>query len=250
MKSYKPVGAVENAIAILNLLAISKAGLRLLDVSQRLNINSSTCLAILRTLLAHNAVKVEAGSKRYLLGEYIGHLNDLQAGKFQNERNASRMMAELARAYDVTVTVWTKTDDRTLTLTSVFESDGEMRIAMRLGLTRPIYFGSIGRMYAACTNPPDDVLIEACTAYSWQNPPSPSVYLGEVENARRRGWAVDYGYALSGMCTISVPLLEPDGSMIRCCSAGMFQGVYDDEPRRLAIIAGLKGIRTIIEKSL
>lgn len=248
MQKYKPVGSVENAIAILNLLAISKSGLRLLDISQRLSINSSTCLAILRTLVAHDAVALDREAKRYSLGGYIGHLHDLQLNKFKVERAASQMMADLARTYDVIVTMWTKTDDRTLTLTSVFESDGEMRISMRLGLTRPIYFGSIGRIYAACTNPPDEVLTEACAEYEWQNPPPPEVFLQEIAQAREAGWAVDYGYALIGMCSIAVPLREAGAPMVRCVSAGMFQGVYDDEARRAAIITRMREIQALFEQ--
>ena len=245
---HKRVGAVENAIAILNLLAISRTGLRLVDISDRLEMNNSTCLSILRTLMRHDAARIDPSTKRYVIGGYIARLNDLVAGNSQTEQVAAQLMSDLARSYDVTVTVWHRTDERTLTLTHVFESEGEMRIAMQLGLSRPIYFGSIGLMYAACVNPPEDELRRACESYNWPNPPPVETYLAAVAAARTNGWAVDCGYAVRGMCSITMPVREPDGAVHRLCSAGMFQVVYEDEERRAAIIERLRAIQTALER--
>lgn len=239
----KQVGAVDNAIAVLNLLAISRSGLRLLDISRRLNINNSTCLSILRTLARHNAVVVDARTKRYSIGGYVAYLQNLIDSRAETERVGFALMAEMARTYDVVGTIWTRVDDKTLAITSVFESGGEMSISMRLGITRPIYFGSIGRLFAAVTNAPDDELRRACLTYNWQDPPRVDDYIASVHEAREKGWAVDVGNAVKGMASISVPLYERDGSVERCCSAGMLEANYNNIEKRKKILESLFNVQ-------
>lgn len=243
----KRVGAVDNAIAILNLLAISGGGLRLRDVSQRLGINPSTCLSILRTLVDHDVVTVDQKTKRYAMGDYIERLRILMEARDCREKIGAERMSDLARSLDVVVTVWTQTDERTLTLTSVYESGGEMTISARLGLSRPIYFGSIGRLFAALRDVPEDELRRACLSYEWQLPPSPEDYLESVRQARIDGYAVDDGYAVRGITAISVPLHEADGSVQRCVSAGLLQVRYEDLAHRERVIAALFEIQALLQ---
>src|SRR5690606_361312 len=156
-------------IAILNFLAMNRGGgLRLRDIAQGLDINTSTCLSILRTLADHDVVTVDPKTKRYSIGNYIQHLQMLVEARDCREKIGAERMSDLARSLDAVVTVWNQTDERTLTLTSVYESGGEMTISARLGLSRPIYFGSIGRLFAAIRNVPDAELRKACQSYAWQ----------------------------------------------------------------------------------
>lgn len=246
---HKQVGAVENAIAVLNLLAISRQGLRLLDISRRLNINNSTCLSILRTLARHNAVIVDARTKRYSIGGYVAYLQNLIDSRDDTERVGFELMAEMARTYDVVGTIWTRADERTLALTSVFESGGEMSISMRLGLTRPIYFGSIGRLFAAVSDVSDEELRAACATYNWQSPPAIEDYLESVREARERGWAVDNGNAVRGMASISVPLIGDDGTVERCCSAGMLEAIYENTELREKVLNALLNIQKVMSRN-
>lgn len=244
----KRVGAVDNAIAILNFLAMSRGGgLRLRDIARGLDMNTSTCLSILRTLVDHDVVSVDLQTKRYSIGNYFQHLQMLVEERDSREIIGAERMSELARSLDAVVTVWHQADERTLTLTSVFESGGEMTISARLGLSRPIYFGSIGRLFAAVRNPPEAELRKACLSYAWQHPPTPEEYLESVREAREKGYSVDDGFAVRGITTIAVPLREPDGSVRRCVSAGMLQVRCVDPHYRQRVISALFEIQGLLE---
>ncbi len=242
MKNFpqsKRVGSVDNSIAIIHFLATSNTAMRLMDISSALNINNSTCLSILRTLVYHDIVSIDNRTKRYSIGSYFDRMQHLLHGKDKAERLGMEMMKQLAQEFDIVLTIWTKTDEKTWSVSSVIESGGELRISIPLGVTRPIYFGSIGRMYAAHIDAPEEELRRACASYEWQVPLSPDTYIAEVEEARRQGWAVDNGYAVRNMCAITVPLPNPDGMMTRALGAGMFQATWNDKRQRDAIIARL-----------
>lgn len=242
MREAGAVQSIENAIGILNLLAKSRAPMRLIDISRRLAINNSTCLSIIRTLIAHDAVALDIGTKRYRIGGYFREVVNTMEATDQRDRAVSELMSKMARDLKVLVTVWTRTDEHTLTLTSAFESNREMRIVMEVGQTRPIYFGSIGRMFAAIDKAGDQTLRTSIAGYRWAQMPPANVYLQEVREARERGWSVDYGWAVEGMCSISVPLNDRDGEITRCCCAGMFNPQYDDEGTRQSIVKRLQEI--------
>lgn len=64
----RPVPAVTRAIAILRLLGGQKGGLGVKAIADELGLVPSTCLHILRVLVAENFVRVHPDTKRYSLG--------------------------------------------------------------------------------------------------------------------------------------------------------------------------------------
>src|ERR1700756_1386642 len=69
-----PVGAVTNAARILGHLGAAPGPLRLTQISRPLGINTSTCLNILRTLVAEGLVRLDGPTKTYRLGRRIVEL--------------------------------------------------------------------------------------------------------------------------------------------------------------------------------
>ena len=64
----RPVPAVTRSIAILRLLGEHKQPLTLKTVAEALHLVPSTCLHILRVLVAEDLVTLDPGTKRYALG--------------------------------------------------------------------------------------------------------------------------------------------------------------------------------------
>src|SRR5476651_1754526 len=101
-----PVGAVTNAARILGHLGAAQMPLRLTQISRPLGINNSTCLNILRTLVAEGFVRADGAAKTYGLGRRIVELARDALNHGENLGALRPAMEALALKYGVTVMLW------------------------------------------------------------------------------------------------------------------------------------------------
>src|SRR5690554_4672475 len=98
----RPVPAVTRAVAILRLLARARQPMNVKSISDELQLVPSTCLHILRALVAERLLSFEPASKRYKLGAGI---LALARGVIENDtfaQAAQPMLDEIARKWKVT----------------------------------------------------------------------------------------------------------------------------------------------------
>src|SRR5579862_5556934 len=101
-----PVGAVASAARILAYLGAAKTPLRLTQISRPLEINTSTCLNILRTLVAEGFVRIDPGTKTYRLGRRIVELARDVLNNGEDVGALRPPMEALAQKYGITVMLW------------------------------------------------------------------------------------------------------------------------------------------------
>jgi DNA-binding IclR family transcriptional regulator len=203
------VRSISQAFAILRL--IGEGGpLSLSDVARARGMSPSSCLAILRTLVAEGALLRDGPSKRYrLTAEWSG------AGPFSGDRQKTIIdrlrpaMVEISRMFETTVGLWKVAEKRRLCLVAHVESDAPMRIQMAPGQRQPIGSGAVGRVISASQEVGDSELARRFGEVRWERPTSLAGYITDVEQARIRRFAIDDGALHSGICSIAVALAGP-----------------------------------------
>ncbi|MBL6457343.1 IclR family transcriptional regulator [Belnapia sp. T6] len=219
------VPAVAAAIRILRHLAASPAPQGVTPLARALGLHTSTCFNILRTLAQGQLVRFDTEAKTYALD--LG-LVDLARAAFARGAEAAHLqplMRQLALRHGVTVALWRPDGPDRMVLSHVAESDQVMRIRMGVGQRLPVLIGAMGRIAAAFGEMGEAEMRRRFAALRWQRPFPFETFMEQVEEARARGWALDDGYYMQGVTTISAPVRGGDGLL--AISATMFGGQHD-----------------------
>ena len=220
-----PVGAVANAARILGYLGAAEAPLRLTQISRPLGINTSTCLNILRTLVAEGFVRVDAAAKTYGLGRRIVELARDALNHGENLGAVRPAMEALAQRYGITVMLWGRLDPEHLILLATAVGEPLRSIHAELGMRVPLLTGSMGRLFGAGLD--RKTLRRLFNVIAWQKPLDFETYLLEVEEATDRGWTLDAGYFNTAMWGLSAPASWHGAQIDRVISAVLLADQHD-----------------------
>lgn len=217
------VGAVVNAIAILRQVAFQSAPLGVNALARAADVSPSTCFNIVKTLTAEGMLEFDAVSKTYTRGPLLLSLG-LRGTEGRSAFARSAFLLEpFAEAHGATVVLWHVTSQR-LVLMGLAENRAATRIHMTAGFRLPLLAGAGGRCVAFALPVPQSVVAAQFPQLRWDNPPTLERYLREVEQARKRGWALDDGDLFSGISTVSVPLLDHHGRPAFILATSFFRG--------------------------
>lgn len=220
-----PVRSVSQAFAILRLLAREAQAQTLSDVARATGLSVSSCLNLLRTLVAEGALVAESG-KRYRLAEGWSDLGALMRGEAALLiARAQPLLTRFAEAHDATVGLWRLEPRERLELVALGTSESATRIHMVIGQRQPFGGGSTGRALAAAQVLDDGELARRFAVLRWQRPLDFAAYATQVAAARSLGYALDDGFAHAGVC--SVACVVPGETLRFCLSASTFAGSRD-----------------------
>lgn len=234
-KDIKLVGAVASATKVLRHLSTAPSPVGVTQLARELHLNPSTCFNILKTLVHDDLVRFDPRSKTYAISLGVIELAKGALTQSAELRVIQPMMTTLAKTHDVTVTLWRRVSDDRMMLVAGAESDAAIRIHMTIGTRAPLLLGAMGRVMAASLNIPKDELKQRFDKLRWNRPIDFDLFLDQVEETKRNGWAIDDGYYHRGTMTVCAPVITGNGEVTMCCNATMFVGQHD--PRRITQIA-------------
>ena len=220
-----PVRSVSQAFAILRLLSRRTDGLTLSQVVRELGLSPSSCLNLLRTLVAEGMI-ARADDQRYRVTAAWG---DLDSSGRLTERLIARAagpMRDLAERVEATIGLWHAVSSDRLALIALSESGAATRIHMVVGQRQPIGGGATGRALAASEGLSQAELQRRFAAVRWQSPLSFDAYLREVELAGTHGYAIDDGHGHAGIASLGCRIPLP-GRARFCLSASVFANSHD-----------------------
>jgi len=232
------VRSVSLAFTILRSLADGRPW-TLTEVASRCSISPSSCLALLKTLVAEGVVERSA-SKNYLLAAGWAEPLAADPGRGAQLVAAARpLLSRLARDWEVTSGLWRTVSRDRLQLVALGESAAATRIHMVEGQRQPVGSGSVGRAFSAAEGAGEAELARRFAAVRWARPLTLDAYLDEVALAARRGFALDDRQSHAGV--MSVAVVVPGGTPVFCLSATMFadmRGPAEIEALASALRAG------------
>ena len=206
--SEKLVGALSSGLKILRYLASSSTSHGVSRIAKDLDLNASTCFNLLKTLVHERLVTFDDSTKTYSIGLGLVELAKGSLEKASYVRLMRPHLQELAARHNITTTLWQKTRDDRVVLVDLAESGSTMRIHMSIGQRLPMYIAALGRCMAAHSGLTNVELRRKISELRWEDGPSFETYMRDVEDVRRKGYAVDNGNYVKGVLTVSSPILD------------------------------------------
>ena len=202
--------AISRAAAVLRLLGKSEAPLGLNPIARELGINPSTCLYVLRALVAEELVSFDADTKRYALDAGVLTLARQWLRRNRFPDLAQPMLDRLADQFGVTMLGVQIIGLDHIIAVAVAQA-GTFQLSVQVGNRFPALISATGRCIAAFGNYPQAEIAARFATLRWEDPPAYADWLAQVEQTRRQGLGVDEGNYISGVTVLAAPVWRGKG---------------------------------------
>jgi DNA-binding IclR family transcriptional regulator len=202
--------AISRAAAVLRLLGKSDAPLGLNTIARELGLNPSTCLYVLRALVAEELVTFDPDTKRYALEAGVLTLARQWLRRNQFPDLAQPVIDRIALQFGITVLGVQIMGLDHIIAVAVAQA-GTFQLSVQVGNRFPALISATGRCIAAFGNYPADDIESRFARLRWEDAPSYAEWLAQVEETRRQGFGVDEGNYISGVTVIAAPIWKARG---------------------------------------
>jgi DNA-binding IclR family transcriptional regulator len=204
-------------------------------IATSLSLVPSTCLHILRVLVAEDLVKADPDTKRYSLGN---EMLSLARSVIERSGFATLVQPVLDRlAHDrgiTTIGVEIQSSDYMLVL-ALSRSRVPFGLHVDVGSRFPSLVSATGRLFAVFGDQNWPQLRRRFKSVRWSRPLDFATWKKEAELARKKGYSVDRDRYINGVTVVAVPLLNAAG---RITHSLVGAGLTDQlDPPRIAALA-------------
>jgi DNA-binding IclR family transcriptional regulator len=204
----RPVPAVTRAAAILRLLSRSDTPLHARSIAGELRLVPSTCLHILRALVAEELVAVDEDTKRYRLGTGLLSLSRklLKQSGFANA--VQDVLEDLSARHGVTAIGLEARGLGHVIVIAISHAHEPFHIHVDAGSRFPALISATGRCIAAFGGHSEREIERRFKSLRWDRPPSYAEWRQEVEAVKQTRFGVDADRYIFGVTIISAPVLR------------------------------------------
>ncbi|MBV9194882.1 MAG: IclR family transcriptional regulator [Solirubrobacterales bacterium] len=208
--SRRPIGSVARALAALDVLAESDAGLGVNELARRIGVNASTASRLLGTLEAAGVVERAAGGP-YRLGLKLVALSDRVLAQLDVRERARPWLSWLGEQTGETVTLSVAGGEEAITVDFVPAPSSVASMA-RLGRPSVPHATAAGKVMLAFA--PPTAIPSVLPAYTEHTITDPAVLAGELEAVRRQGVAEAVGERESDLNALAAPVIGRGGELV------------------------------------
>jgi len=230
----KLVGALSSGLKILRYLSSCATPIGVTRIAKDLGLNASTCFNLLKTLVHEGLVTFDESTKTYSMGLGLVALAKGSLEKASYVRMMRPHLQELAARHNITTTLWQRAREDRVVLVDLAESGSALRVHMSIGQRLPMYIAALGRCMAAHSGLSPTEIRSKVSELRWDDGPSFETYMSEVEEVRRKGYAIDHGNYVKGVVTVSSPILDSQSRPLMAASAVGFSSQFS--PRSLQVL--------------
>lgn len=198
--------AISRAAAILRLLARSDEPMRLQIIARTLGLVPSTCLYLLRALVAEEIVSFDQDTKRYALEVGVLTLARKWLSRDQFAGLVQRELDRINKTFDVTMLGIQIVGLDHIVVVASSESWSNFQVRVHVGSRFPALVSATGRCVAAFGDYSENELKKRFKALRWDKPPSFNQWKKQVEEVRAHGFAVDAGNYIAGVTVFAAPV--------------------------------------------
>jgi DNA-binding IclR family transcriptional regulator len=213
--------AANRVVDILELVAASRDGLALREVSTRLEAPKSSLLPLLRTLAARGYLEQER-SGEYRLGPRALELGRGSPARRELQEVARPTLVELMRRSGETVFLGALAGDGlSVVYVDKVESEQIIRYAAGIGDRRPLHATSSGKvMLAYLPDAQREATLRALTLtrHTERTVTSVASLRAALEEIRRAGACVSLDELVRGASGVSAPIFDGDGRLVGACT--------------------------------
>ncbi|MGP4015384.1 IclR family transcriptional regulator [Saccharopolyspora sp. 5N708] len=208
----KPLETVDRALQLLQAFDRDHRELSVGELAEALQVHHSNASRLAGTLALRGFLERTTGSERYRVGPELRRLGMLGFLDHDLVTEAREIMTALVAKVGETVALSTLDGDQAV---DIAESPGRHVIGARqwIGRRYPLHATSDGKVFLAFAAPQRPNPLEALTERTITDPDA----LGdEIDEVRRRGWAIARSELETGMCGVAAPVFGPGA---RCVAA-------------------------------
>lgn len=242
--AVRPVAAVERALAVLGVLAGDASELGTNEIARRSGINPSTVSRLLATLARAGYVDHVRETGRYRLGLRLLELGNLVLAGLDLREVARSHLEALVSETEETATLSAPAERDAVTVDLV-QSPSSVQSVARLGRPSVSHATATGKVLLAFgrgTFPPGP--LPSFTERTITNRRS---LAGEVERARRRGWAEAAEEREHDLSAIAAPVFGNTGELVAILGLQGPASRFDGPTRRRAVASLLDHARAVSE---
>ncbi len=203
--------AIARAAAILRLLGKSDTPLGVQAIARELGLVPSTCLYVLRALVEEELIAFDASTKRYALDAGVLTLARHWLRRSQFADIVQPALDRLSQAFDVTMLGVQTVGLDHMIVVATSRARHNFQLSAQIGTRFPGLISATGRCNAAFGDDDPAELERRFQALRWDEAPSFAAWLGQVEQVRQQGYAIDEGNYISGVTVMSAPVWNAPG---------------------------------------
>lgn len=198
--------AISRAAAILRLLGKSDMPLGVQAIARELALVPSTCLHVLRALVAEELVSCDPDTKRYSLEAGV-----LTLARHWLRRNRFNDLAQpeldrIGQAFGVTMLGVQIVGLDHIVVVAISQSAHALHLSTQIGSRFPALISATGRCIAAFGGYAEEELEERFRVLRWDDPPTFEEWRRQVAKTRSQGFAIDPGNYISGVTVVAAPV--------------------------------------------
>ena len=205
--------AISRAAAVLRLLGKSDAPLGLQSIARELGLVPSTCLHVLRALVAEEFVSFDPDTKRYSLEAGVLTLarHWLRRNRFTDL--AQPVLDRIGQAFSATLLGVHIVGLDHIIVVAVAQSGQDFQLSTQIGSRFPALISATGRCIAAFGDHSEAELEARFRTLRWDEPPALDEWKAQVRRTRVQGFAVDAGNYISGVTVVAAPVWKTPGKL-------------------------------------
>jgi DNA-binding IclR family transcriptional regulator len=198
--------AISRAAAVLRLLGKSDAPLGLQAIARELGLVPSTCLYVLRALVAEEFVAFDSDTKRYALEAGVLTLarHWLRRDRFHDL--AQPHLDRISQKFDVTMLGVLIVGIEHIIVVTVSQSGQNFQLSAQVGSRFPALISATGRCIAAFGDHSQAELNARFETLRWDEPPTLEQWQAQVRRTRAESFAIDEGNYISGVTVLAAPV--------------------------------------------
>jgi DNA-binding IclR family transcriptional regulator len=175
-------------------------------IGRELGLVPSTCLYVLRALVAEEFVSFDPDTKRYSLEAGVLTLarHWLRRNRFNDL--AQPVLDRMAQAFDVTMLGVHIVGLDHIIAVAVSQSSQNFQLSTQVGSRFPALISATGRCIAAFGDHSESELEARFKTLRWDEPPSFAEWKAQVAQTRLQGFAIDAGNYISGVTVLAAPV--------------------------------------------
>jgi DNA-binding IclR family transcriptional regulator len=209
------------ALQIIETMAEHCAPMRLQELSGRLEMNESTVLRFLNTLIDYGYVKRLAPGGKYSLTLKLAQLGSRIHTGFPYQRVLHPYLEELSRELLEPVSLTVEQDGNVVYIDTVDGPDHMLRTLQRIGKVAPMHSTAAGKLLLL--NYGEDLLKDfiekkGLPSFTEKTITRPVDFISELETVKKRGYAYDNEECEVGVKCIAFPVRDFSGKNVAAIS--------------------------------
>jgi len=219
--------SVGRALKILELVAQSRDGLGISELSRRLEISKGTVFGLCNQLEAGGALSRDPESKRYGLGPLVATLARRGSAQAALRDTAAPEMTRLCNRLDESVFLGVMGRGEVLVV-EARQPPEQIRISAGPGTRLPLLAGAVGKVFLAGQTPArvDELLAGGLPRYTEHTVTDPDQYRAQLDQVRSQGYALERDEFLLGIWGVAASLGTASGMPAALYVVGFTSSLY------------------------